>query len=46
MGVNGGVLLGNIFNILFIGGLKEDGFIGVNELEELLLEVSMRCRIF
>ncbi|HBH3576420.1 TPA: 4-hydroxyphenylacetate decarboxylase large subunit [Clostridioides difficile] len=43
-GVNGGVLSGNTFNTLSIGGLKEDGSTGANELEELLLEASMRCR--
>lgn len=43
-GVNGGVLSGNTFNTLSIGGLREDGSTGANELEELLLEASMRCR--
>lgn len=43
-GVNGGVLSGNTFNTLSIGGLKEDGSTGANELEELILEASMRCR--
>lgn len=43
-GVNGGVLSGNTFNTLTIGGLTEDGRPGANELEMLLLEAGMSCK--
>lgn len=43
-GVNGGVLSGNTFNTISIGGLKQNGTPGSNELEMLLIEASMRCK--
>lgn len=43
-GVNGGVLSGNTFNTLSIGGLTKDGQSGANELEMLLLESGMSCK--
>ena len=43
MGVVGGVLSGNTFNNLCIGGLTEDGQSAANELELLILESGMTC---
>jgi 4-hydroxyphenylacetate decarboxylase large subunit len=43
MGVVGGVLSGNTFNNLCIGGLKKDGTTAANELEMLILETGMSC---
>jgi 4-hydroxyphenylacetate decarboxylase large subunit len=43
MGVVGGVLSGNTFNNLCIGGLDKDGNSAANELEELILESAMSC---
>lgn len=43
MGVVGGVLSGNTFNNLCIGGLTKDGDSAANELEMLILESSMSC---
>ena len=42
-GVVGGVLSGNTFNNLCIGGLNKDGDSAVNELEMLILETGMTC---
>lgn len=42
-GVVGGVLSGNTFNNLTIGGLKRDGQPASNRLEILLLEAGIRC---
>ena len=42
-GVVGGVLSGNTFNNLCLGGLNKDGGSAVNELEMLLLESGMTC---
>ena len=39
----GGVLSGNTFNNLCIGGLNKDGDSAVNELEMLILETGMSC---
>lgn len=43
MGVVGGVLSGNTFNNLSLGGLMHDGTPASNRLEELILEAGMRC---
>ncbi|MCK5820369.1 MAG: MFS transporter, partial [Bacteroidales bacterium] len=43
MGVVGGVLSGNTFNNLTIGGLDKDGMSATNELEMLILEAGIRC---
>jgi len=43
MGVVGGVLSGNTFNNLCIGGLDKDGNSAANELEMLILESAMSC---
>lgn len=43
-GVNGGVLSGNTFNTLSIGGLNKKGQAAANELELLLLEAGMTCK--
>ncbi|HRY32788.1 MAG TPA: 4-hydroxyphenylacetate decarboxylase large subunit [Bacteroidales bacterium] len=43
MGVVGGVLSGNTFNNLCLGGLKKDGSHAANELEMLILESGMSC---
>jgi 4-hydroxyphenylacetate decarboxylase large subunit len=43
MGVVGGVLSGNTFNNLSIGGLDRNGAPANNRLEELILEASMSC---
>lgn len=42
-GVVGGVLSGNTFNNLIIGGLNKKGESAANELEILILEASMNC---
>ncbi len=43
MGVVGGVLSGNTFNNLSIGGLDQGGSPASNRLEELILSASMSC---
>jgi 4-hydroxyphenylacetate decarboxylase large subunit len=43
MGVVGGVLSGNTFNNLCIGGLGKDGESAANELEMIMLESAMTC---
>lgn len=43
MGVVGGVLSGNTFNNLSLGGLTADGAPACNRLEELILEAGMTC---
>lgn len=43
MGVVGGVLSGNTFNNLCIGGLTRDGASAANKLEMLILESGMSC---
>ncbi|MFC2038031.1 pyruvate formate lyase family protein, partial [Chloroflexota bacterium] len=43
MGVVGGVLSGNTFNNLTLGGLAHDGAPASNRLEELILEAGMNC---
>lgn len=43
MGVVGGVLSGNTFNNLCLGGLKKDGSQAANELEMLILESGITC---
>jgi 4-hydroxyphenylacetate decarboxylase large subunit len=43
MGVVGGVLSGNTFNNLSLGGLTHDGAAASNRLEELILEAGIRC---
>lgn len=43
MGVVGGVLSGNTFNNLCLGGLTREGTSAANELEMLLLEAGIRC---
>ena len=43
MGVVGGVLSGNTFNNLSIGGLDRSGAPANNRLEELIIEAAMRC---
>jgi len=42
-GVVGGVLSGNTFNNLTLGGLKKDGSSAVNRLEWLIVEAGIRC---
>jgi 4-hydroxyphenylacetate decarboxylase large subunit len=42
-GVVGGVLSGNTFNNLTIGGLKKDGTPAVNRLEYLIVEAGITC---
>lgn len=41
-GVSGGVLSGNTFNNLSLGGLNKDGLSAVTRLEYLILEAGMR----
>ena len=43
MGVVGGVLSGNTFNHLCLGGLAKDGGSAANPLEMLILEAGMTC---
>ena len=43
MGVIGGVLSGNTFNNLCLGGLNKEGGSAANELEELIMESGMTC---
>ena len=43
MGVVGGVLSGNTFNNLCLGGLLKDGTSAANELEILILEAGITC---
>jgi 4-hydroxyphenylacetate decarboxylase large subunit len=43
MGVVGGVLSGNTFNNLCLGGLKKDGTHAANELEMLILQAGITC---
>lgn len=43
-GVVGGVLSGNTFNNVVLGGLKKDGSSAANRLEELILEAGIRCQ--
>ena len=43
MGVVGGVLSGNTFNNLCVGGLMKDGSSAANELEMLILESGITC---
>lgn len=43
MGVVGGVLSGNTFNNLCLGGLDQYGNSATNELEMLIIESSMTC---
>ena len=43
-GVTGGVLSGNTFNNLSIGGLNKDGLTAVTPLEYHILEASMRAK--
>ncbi|MCX6279033.1 MAG: 4-hydroxyphenylacetate decarboxylase large subunit [Bacteroidetes bacterium] len=43
MGVVGGVLSGNTFNNLCIGGLLKDGTSAANELEMLIIEAGISC---
>ncbi|WP_301213170.1 pyruvate formate lyase family protein [Yersinia sp. 22-579] len=43
-GVVGGVLSGNTFNNVVLGGLKKDGLSAANRLEELILEAGIRCQ--
>ena len=42
-GLVGGVLSGNTFNNLCLGGLKKDGTSACNELEMLILEAGISC---
>ncbi len=42
-GLVGGVLSGNTFNNLCMGGLKKDGSGAANDLELLILEAGIRC---
>ncbi|WP_252229681.1 4-hydroxyphenylacetate decarboxylase large subunit [Clostridium sp. ZBS15] len=42
-GVVGGVLSGNTFNNLTIGGLKKDGSSAANRLEYLIVEAGITC---
>ena len=44
MGVVGGVLSGNTFNNVCLGGLTRDGQPAANRLEMLLLEAGMTCQ--
>ncbi len=43
-GVTGGVLSGNTFDNLALGGLNRDGLTAVTELEYLILEAAMRFK--
>ena len=43
MGVVGGVLSGNTFNNLSLGGLTKDGASAANDLERLIIEAAIRC---
>lgn len=43
-GVVGGVLSGNTFNNVVLGGQKKDGSSAANRLEELILEAGIRCQ--
>lgn len=43
MGVVGGVLSGNTFNNLCLGGLTKEGESAANELEMLIMESSITC---
>ena len=43
-GVTGGVLSGNTFNNLSLGGLGYDGLSAVTPLEYLIIEAAMRCK--
>lgn len=43
MGVVGGVLSGNTFNNLCIGGLNKDGDSAANDLEMLIMDSAMSC---
>lgn len=43
-GVTGGVLSGNTFNNLSLGGLNHEGLSAVTPLEYLIVEAGMRCR--
>ncbi|SDF27905.1 4-hydroxyphenylacetate decarboxylase large subunit [Sporolituus thermophilus] len=43
MGVVGGVLSGNTFNNVSLGGLTRDGRSAANRLEMLILEAGMKC---
>ncbi len=43
MGVVGGVLSGNTFNNLSMGGLTRDGKSAANDLEMLIMEAGMTC---
>jgi 4-hydroxyphenylacetate decarboxylase large subunit len=43
-GVNGGVLSGNTFNNLSLGGLTRENQFAANELEMIILEAGMTCR--
>ena len=42
-GVVGGVLSGNTFNNLSLGGLTKDGQSAANDLEKLIIEAGIRC---
>jgi len=42
-GVVGGVLSGNTFNNLSLGGLTRDGESAANNLEKLIIEAAIRC---
>ncbi|MGB7554306.1 MAG: 4-hydroxyphenylacetate decarboxylase large subunit [Candidatus Korobacteraceae bacterium] len=42
-GVVGGVLSGNTFNNLSLGGLTKDGTSAANDLEKLIIEAAVRC---
>ena len=42
-GVVGGVLSGNTFNNLCLGGLTKDGQPANNRLETLIIEAAIRC---
>ncbi|AIF53511.1 4-hydroxyphenylacetate decarboxylase large subunit [Pelosinus sp. UFO1] len=43
-GVNGGVLSGNTFNNLSLGGLTRQNQSAANELEEIILDAGISCR--
>jgi 4-hydroxyphenylacetate decarboxylase large subunit len=43
MGVVGGVLSGNTFNNLCLGGLRKDGTHAANELEMLIIQAGITC---
>jgi 4-hydroxyphenylacetate decarboxylase large subunit len=43
MGVVGGVLSGNTFNNLSLGGLSQEGAPASNRLEELIIEAAINC---